>query len=225
MIDAGLHRRRGLGSLGESATLSVQEKLAVLQTLVRSLEGRAPVVAGIAALSTDEAAWLAREAASPAAAPDGAAALRLLDRLARDARARLGRHRRDVDPVHALQQPDAYRTDFRPEHVAELARTHDNLVAVKESSADVRRIGAIRHLLGDRLRILVGVDDLIVEGIEPARPAGSPVLVNALPTRSVALFRLALEARSKPALRAETTPCTAGSCRSSSSTPCRSSSS
>src|SRR3954447_12433823 len=63
MIDAGCTGVVALGSLGESATLSVQEKLAVLQTLVDALEGRAAVVAGIAALSTDEATWLAREAA------------------------------------------------------------------------------------------------------------------------------------------------------------------
>ena len=44
-----------------------------------------------------------------------------------------------------------------------------NLEAVKESSADVRRVTAIRALLGDRLDVLVGVDDMIVEGVDGRR--------------------------------------------------------
>ena len=52
-----------------------------------------------------------------------------------------------------------------PLQMKELAEQHANLVAVKESSADVRRIAAIKSALGQRLHILVGVDDLIVEGI------------------------------------------------------------
>src|SRR2546425_1010647 len=51
-----------LGSLGESATLRFEEKVAVLKTCVAAIKGKAPVVAGIAALSTAEAVALAREA-------------------------------------------------------------------------------------------------------------------------------------------------------------------
>ena len=86
--------------------------------------------------------------------------------------------------------PIAYRTDFRPEHVAELALAHANLSAIKESSADVRRIGAIRDRLGDRLRILVGVDDVLVEGVHAGATGWVAGLVNALPHESVALFDL-----------------------------------
>src|SRR5437016_13055906 len=58
-----------LGSLGESATLRFDEKVEILRTLVNALEG-APVVAGIASLSTAEAVELAR-----AAERDGCAGL------------------------------------------------------------------------------------------------------------------------------------------------------
>jgi 4-hydroxy-tetrahydrodipicolinate synthase len=47
--------------------------------------------------------------------------------------------------------PIAYGTDFLPEQIQELAAEHDNFAAVKESSADVRRVAAIRALIGDRL--------------------------------------------------------------------------
>ena len=53
-----------LGSLGEGATLRADEKVDVLRTLVQAVGDRVPVVGGIAALSTDEAVALARDAAA-----------------------------------------------------------------------------------------------------------------------------------------------------------------
>src|SRR5512140_3143475 len=51
-----------LGSLGESATLRFTEKVAILRTLAEALAGEAPLVAGIASLSTMEAVELAQAA-------------------------------------------------------------------------------------------------------------------------------------------------------------------
>ena len=91
--------------------------------------------------------------------------------------------------------PIAYGTDALPADVAELAARHGNLVAVKESSADVRRVTAIRALCGDRLALFVGVDDLIVEGIAAGAVGWIAGLVNALPAESVRLFDLAAAGR------------------------------
>ena len=63
MLAAGCSGIVPLGSLGESATLSFEEKIAIVRTLVAAVEGRVPVVAGIAALSTDDGMavpWLHR---------------------------------------------------------------------------------------------------------------------------------------------------------------------
>ena len=200
MVDAGCTGIVALGSLGEAATLSVPEKLDVLRTLARALDGRVPLVAGIAALSTDEACGLAH-----AAAEIGCGGLMVLPPYVystdwREMRA----HVSTVIAATALpcmlyNNPIAYRTDFRPEQVEELALAHDNLVAVKESSADIRRIAAIRHRLGDRLAILVGVDDLIVEGIAAGATGWVAGLVNAMPAESVRLFELAVRAQSPDA--------------------------
>ena len=197
MVDAGCTGIVALGSLGEGATLSVTEKLDVLRTLVKALAGRVPVIASIAALSTDEACGLAR-----AAADIGCAGLMVLPPYVYSTDWReMGAHVSAVIAATALpcmlyNNPIAYRTDFRPEHVAELAAAHENLAAVKESSADIRRIAAIRHLLGDRLKILVGVDDVIVEGIAAGATGWVAGLVNAMPVESVRLFDLALRANS-----------------------------
>ena len=200
MIESGCTGIVALGSLGEAATLSVVEKLDVLRTLVQALGGRVPLVAGIAALSTDEACGLAR-----AAADIGCAGLMVLPPYVystdwREMRAHVSAViEATALPCMLYNNPIAYRTDFRPEHVAELAQVHGNLEAVKESSADIRRIAAIRHRLGGRLHILVGVDDLIVEGIAAGATGWVAGLVNAMPVESVRLFDLAIRANAPAA--------------------------
>ena len=200
MIESGCTGIVALGSLGEAATLSVVEKLDVLRTLVQALGGRVPLVAGIAALSTDEACGLAR-----AAADIGCAGLMVLPPYVystdwREMRAHVSAViEATALPCMLYNNPIAYRTDFRPEHVAELAQAHGNLEAVKESSADIRRIAAIRHRLGGRLHILVGVDDLIVEGIAAGATGWVAGLVNAMPVESVRLFDLAIRANAPAA--------------------------
>ena len=197
MIEAGCTGIVALGSLGEGATLSVPEKLDVLRTLAKALDGRVPLVASIAALSTDEACGLAR-----AAAELGCAGLMVLPPYVystdwREMRAHVSAViAATALPCMLYNNPIAYRTDFKPEHVADLAAEHDNLTAVKESSADIRRIAAIRHRLGSRLQILVGVDDLIVEGIAAGATGWVAGLVNAMPVESVRLFDLAMRANS-----------------------------
>ena len=64
-----------------------------------------------------------------------------------------------------------------------------------ESSTDVRRITAIRALLGDRLSLLVGVDDLILEGVQAGAEGWIAGLADALPEESVRLFDLARAGR------------------------------
>src|SRR5206468_7476127 len=119
-------------------------------------------------------------------------------------------------PCMLYDYPVAYGTDFLPEQIQELAGEHENLHSVKESSADVRRVTAIRALAGDRLALFVGVDDAIVEGIAVGAVGWIAGLVNALPRESVNLFNLALRGESAkvfalyawflPLLRMDTMP-------------------
>jgi dihydrodipicolinate synthase/N-acetylneuraminate lyase len=94
-------------------------------------------------------------------------------------------------PCMLYNNPPAYTTDFLPEQIVELAGEHPNFQAVKESSADVRRVTALRALLGDRIEIFVGVDDEIVEAIAAGATGWIAGLVNAFPAESVRLFDLA----------------------------------
>jgi 4-hydroxy-tetrahydrodipicolinate synthase len=91
--------------------------------------------------------------------------------------------------------PIAYGTDVLPEQAVDLAASLPNLVAVKESSADVRRVTALRALLGDRLALFVGVDDVVLEGVQAGAVGWIAGLADALPAESVRLFDLAVAGR------------------------------
>ena len=201
MVDCGVGGLVPTGSLGEGATLSHTEKRQVLETCVRAVGDRVPIIPGIAALSTAEAVQLARDAQTI-----GCRGLMVLPPYVystdwREMKAHVAAVIAATDlPCLLYNNPVAYRTDFIPEQIAELAREHPNLEAVKESSTDVRRVTAIGALLGDRLDILVGVDDAIVEGIDAGAVGWIAGLVNAFPLESVALYRLAREGRKREAL-------------------------
>jgi 1-pyrroline-4-hydroxy-2-carboxylate deaminase len=200
MLAAGCTGFVLLGSLGESATLTFDEKGAVLEAGKRILAGRAPLLAGIAALSTAEAVATARLAEAKGC--DGLMVLPAYvyktdpRETAAHFSAVIGATRL---PCMLYNNPPAYGTDVLPEGLAALADRHANLVAVKESSEDVRRVTAIRGRLGDRMAIFVGVDDLILEGVAAGAVGWVAGLVNALPVESVRLFELAVAGRTKEA--------------------------
>src|SRR5262249_60539597 len=155
MVENGCSGIVALGSLGEGATLTEGEKAAILKTCVQTLGKRAPVVAGISALSTAEAVRLAKMAAD-----QGCQGLMVLPPYVystdwREMKAHIVAVLR-ATPLSCMlyNNPIAYKTDFLPAHIVELAADHTNLQAVKESSADVRRVTALRALLGERLQLL-----------------------------------------------------------------------
>lgn len=217
MIDSGCAGIVCCGSLGEAATLSFAEKVAVATTCVKAVGKRAPVVLGIASLSTAEAVALAR-----AAAKAGCQGLMVLPPYIystdwREMKAHLAAILTATKLSCMLyNNPPAYKTDFLPAQITELAREFPTLHAVKESSGDARRVTAIRALIGERLTLLVGMDDAIVEGIAMGAQGWIAGLVNAFPRESVALFNAAREgdtARAQelyrwflPLLRLDTVP-------------------
>ena len=217
LIDHGCTGIVTPGSLGESATLTLDEKLALWNTVIEAVGERVPVIAAIASLSTADAVRLAQRAADA-----GCSGLMVLPPYVyRSDWREMKAHIQAVFRATKLScmlynNPVAYGTDFLPEQIAELASEHENLEAVKESSTDVRRITWIRELIGDRLAIFVGVDDVIVEGVLMGAVGWIAGLVNAMPRESVDLFNYAMERDLKkatplynwflPLLRMDTVP-------------------
>jgi len=217
LLDSGCTGIVSLGSLGEAATLTFDEKIAILRNMVAVAKGKAPVVAAISALSTAEAVTLAKSAADA-----GCSGLMVLPPYVyrsdwRETKAHMAAIFTATKlPCMLYNNPVAYGTDFTPEQIHELASEHANLEAVKESSTDVRRVTAIRAIQDGRLKILVGVDDAIVESIAMGATGWVAGLVNAFPVESVAVFDYAMQGRTKeafeiyrwflPLLRMDTVP-------------------
>jgi 1-pyrroline-4-hydroxy-2-carboxylate deaminase len=217
LLDNGCTGIVALGSLGEGATLSFDEKLEVLRTCIKAVRGRGPVVSSISALTTSEAVSLAK-----AAADLGCDGLMVLPPYVYQGDWReMKTHVAAVfssTPLACMlyNNPVAYGTDFLPEQIQELAAEHENLEAVKESSTDARRVSAIRALLDRRLEISVGVDDAVLEAIGVGATGWIAGLANALPRESVDLFSYGINDESDkafelyrwflPLLRMDTVP-------------------
>lgn len=181
------------GSLGEGSSLSFDEKRALLRSCVEALGEKTPVVATIASASTAEAVILAQ-----AAEGIGCRALMVLPPYVyqgqwHETRAHVAAiFEATALPCMLYNNPVAYGTDIRPEHIAELAAAHSNFHAVKESSGDARRITAIRALVGDRLNLFAGLDDVVCEAIGMGAVGWIAGLVNALPEETMDLFKHAM---------------------------------
>jgi dihydrodipicolinate synthase/N-acetylneuraminate lyase len=217
MIDNGCTALIMLGSLGEAATLSSEEKVGILKNMVSTVKGRVPVVAAISALATRDAVAQAK-----AAEDTGCSGLMILPPYVYRGDWREMKHHigsvLEASPLSSMlyNNPVAYGTDFDAGNIAELAAEYGNLYAVKESSTDVRRVTAIRAVTADRLTTCVGVDDAIVEGIAAGATGWVAGLVNAFPRESVVLFDAALNGNAKlafeiyrwflPLLRMDTVP-------------------
>lgn len=201
MVDAGCTGMVALGSLGEANTLDFDEKVAIIRSLREALDPSIPVVAGIAALTTRESVDLAKSCADVGA--DGL--MVLPPYIYRGDWPEIATHFSaviDATPLSCMlyNNPIAYGTDVVAAQMGELADRHDNLHSVKESGGDVRRVSTIRQLLGDRLNVLVGMDDMIVESVGVGASGWIAGLVNALPEESVRLYELARDGEREKAL-------------------------
>jgi 4-hydroxy-tetrahydrodipicolinate synthase len=195
MIQAGIHGLVMIGTVGENPSLTMDEKLAVLRCGVETAAGRIPVLAGVAESSTAEAARFAKACESA-----GANGLMVLPALVYKADAREAlTHFRTVArasslPVMIYNNPPTYGVDVTPEMFVELA-DEPTVVAIKESSDDVRRLTDIVNAVGDRYQLFAGVDDLMLESIMLGAVGVISGLVNAFPVEQMAMWDLAQAGR------------------------------
>jgi 4-hydroxy-tetrahydrodipicolinate synthase len=217
LVKSGCRGIVALGSLGEAPTLTRDEKVELLRRAKHALQSRAPLVAGISALSTSDAVDFAK-----AAMDAGADGLMVLPPYVYRGDWRETEHHMSAifkaTPLSSMlyNNPIAYQTDVTPEQIIELRDKHANFHAVKESSGDIRRVTQVRLLAGDTLAIFVGMDDLVGEGVAAGAIGWIAGLVNAYPEESVRLLELAKRGSSPeldalyswflPLLRLDTVP-------------------
>ncbi|MCA9268685.1 MAG: dihydrodipicolinate synthase family protein [Planctomycetales bacterium] len=163
LIESGVQGLIVCGSLGENQTLDPAEKRTLLGEAVKVAAGRVPVLSGVAETSTAAACQYVRDGEKL-----GASGFMVMPAMVYKADpAEAMNHFRKVGAATELpwmlyNNPVGYTVDTTPQQFAELAGVK-NLVALKESSANTRRITELRIEVGDRYAIFVGVDDLALE--------------------------------------------------------------
>lgn len=151
-----------LGSLGENTSLSGSEKMEVVRAAKDVVAGRVPVLSGVAEPSGHAAAAYVKSLEGVA---DGFMVMPAMS--FRPDREETLAHYRTVAaatslPIMVYNNPISYHADVTPSMFQELASI-ENLVAIKESAGDTRRVTDLVNAVGDRYALFAGVDDLALE--------------------------------------------------------------
>src|SRR5262249_33591993 len=140
LVDAGVDGLIMLGTVGENCSLEYGEKLDVLRMAVATARNRVPVLTGVAEGTTARAWRFAQDAAKA-----GVQGLMVLPAMVykSDPRETMTHYRAVARatplPIMCYNNPVSYGVDITPEMFAQLAK-EETLVAIKESSENVRRI-------------------------------------------------------------------------------------
>lgn len=163
LLDSGIHGLVMCGSLGENQTMSPQEKRQVVAMAVKTVAGKIPVLSGVAEMSTALACEYVRDCEKL-----GVNGFMIMPAMVYKAdEAESINHFRKVGAATGLpwmlyNNPIGYYVDITPAQFATLTDIK-NLIAIKESSGNTRRITELRLEVGDRFAIFSGVDDLILQ--------------------------------------------------------------
>jgi dihydrodipicolinate synthase/N-acetylneuraminate lyase len=189
------------GSLGEASTLTLEEKLEVAAIAVRVSAGRVPVLANVSETSTRNALRYVEGANRI-----GVQGLMLMPAVLypADTREAITNVRTIADaaqlPIMIYNNPVSYRVDLKPEDMVELADC-EWLVAIKESTDNIRRVTDLRNTVGDRYQLFIGVDDLSFEALALGCDGLLAGLCTAFPAETVAIYKLMQAKRYDEALK------------------------
>jgi 1-pyrroline-4-hydroxy-2-carboxylate deaminase len=182
-----------LGTVGENYTLTPAEKIELLSTVVKHVHGQAkfaamPILTGVAETTTAGAVKFANDAKRA-----GVTGLMVLPALVYTAdTAEAVHHFRTIAtqvdlPQMIYNNPVSYKVDLKPADFLKLADCA-NVIAIKESSNDPRRITDIINLHGERFILFCGVDDLVMESFVLGATGWISGLVNAFPRENRLLW-------------------------------------
>jgi 4-hydroxy-tetrahydrodipicolinate synthase len=197
LINEGVHGLIPAGSVGEYASLTHEERAQVVETVIEVAAGRVPVAVGSGAPSTKQAVGWVEHAKGAGAS--GIMALPPINY--NPTEKEIMAHYEALSsvglPIIAYNNPHDYKTDLTPDLLAKLSKI-ENVVAVKEFSGDIRRVHDI--LEKTNLEVMIGVDDLAMEGPIAGATGWIAGFANVLPRESVKLFELASAGNVKEAL-------------------------
>ncbi len=193
LIEAGVHGLIILGDTGEFFMLTLEERLSFTEAMFEHINGRVPVVIQPSALSTREAVMYARQAHDL-----GADALMLLPPYYRSTtESEAFAHYAAVADVTSLPiicycLPLAGAEVMTPEFLARLSQI-DTIRYVKDSTGILARIRQIQATCGDRLRVFVGGDSIVYDGLAAGAIGSIWGCGNFMPRQTVELYSLVCE--------------------------------
>jgi 4-hydroxy-tetrahydrodipicolinate synthase len=157
-ISSGTNAIVPCGTTGESATLEYEEHYRVIETVIKTVNKRIPVIAGTGANATDETIMITKKAKKLGAD----AALLVAPYYNKPTQEGLYRHYKSVAkavdiPIVLYNVPGRTVVNILPSTVARLLE-FDNIVAIKEATGDMKQVSEVIRLCGDRLTVLSGDD-------------------------------------------------------------------
>lgn len=194
-MDAGVEGLVMLGTLGENPSLTPDEKESVLAAAVETAGGKIPVLTGVAEYTTEFAIDFVHRAERAGVAGLMALPCMVYQQDSREAVNHFRTLAAATDlPMMIYNNPIAYKVDLSPQDFLGLSDV-ENIVSVKESSHDSRRITDMFNVVGDRYVIFCGVDDLVLENLLFGAKGWVCGMVNSFPREAVRLYELARDGK------------------------------
>ncbi|HIF9264074.1 4-hydroxy-tetrahydrodipicolinate synthase [Photobacterium damselae] len=192
-IAAGTKAIVAVGTTGESATLTVDEHIKVVLKTIEFANGRIPVIAGAGANATHEAVTMVKLFAGT----DVAACLSVTPYYNKPTQEGLYQHYKAIAEATEIPQilynvPGRTGVDLLPETVARLAKL-DNIIGIKDATADLARVKKTRELCGPDFIQLSGDDATGIEFMAEGGHGVISVTSNIAAKEMAAMYQFALD--------------------------------
>ncbi len=191
-VESGTNAIVAMGTTGESATLDLNEHLAVMEKIILLVNKRIPVIAGTGANSTSEAIELTQAAEKMGAD----AALVVTPYYNKPTQEGLFLHHQAIAENSAIPQilynvPGRTACDMLPETVERLSKIN-NIVAIKEATGDIERGRDIRQRCDDDFLLYSGDDETFLNLFEVGAVGNISVTANIVPDAMATICSAAL---------------------------------
>jgi len=192
LVENGVSGVVMMGMVGENAQLTPEEKRTVLRIAIETINGRVPVISGLAETNTAAAVQYAKDAEAL-----GVQGLMVFPGLTykSENRETIAFYKTIAKAskleIMLYNNPRGYGVDLTPDVVAELLE-EPTITAIKEESYDTTRVTDLLSRFEGRLNVVCGVDDLVLESVALGAKCWVSGMANAVPKESVELIDLAV---------------------------------
>jgi len=186
-LENGINALVAVGTTGESATLTPEERKAVIRFTVERVNGRVPVIAGTGTNNTEHVLDFTRSACG-----DGADAVLVVTPYYNKATQKgLVAHYTAVadaseKPVILYNVPSRTGCNLLPDTVNILA-DHPRIAAIKEASGNMAQVMEIFQKCGDRIDVYSGEDGMVVPMLSMGGMGCISVMSNVVPDVAVSM--------------------------------------